>query len=153
MAHFSTKWRHLKWLADGRRSDVTWSDRHLKQMTSLISSDEQMVEAFDFLTLLISKLSCFYFEKTEQTICRPIRSQLLYRSWLLIGRPTGGARRFVDWWLVGRSRRARLEPNERSKLTNQVSTKRCRRRLWLVRRSKPTRQKPKPKRTKRSEYS
>ena len=35
-----------KWLADGKRSDVTWSDRHLKQMTSLLSSDDQMVEAF-----------------------------------------------------------------------------------------------------------
>ena len=34
-----------KWLADGRRSDVTWSDRHLKKVTSLLSSDEQMVEA------------------------------------------------------------------------------------------------------------
>ena len=42
---YSTKWRHFKWLADGRRSDVTWSDRHLKKVTSLLSSDEQMVEA------------------------------------------------------------------------------------------------------------
>ena len=63
-SHF--KWRHLSkffknffllyfgilgnftsFRADGKRSDVTWSNRHLKQMTSLLSSDDQMVEAFD----------------------------------------------------------------------------------------------------------
>ena len=38
----------LKWRADGQGSDVTWSDRHLKKVTSLLSSDEQMAKASIF---------------------------------------------------------------------------------------------------------